>query len=126
MTYANPAWHKISGYPPGKVTDWGEYVHEDDRARVRDKWENFVRDTLQSEIEAEYRWTNGKWVETRTIRLEAVTGGTRTGYIGCAIDITERKLMDQLQRQRVTEAEQRRAEAEEAKHQQDLLIDIAR
>lgn len=40
------------------------------------------------------------------------------------MDITDRKLHEHLQRQRVHEAEQRRAEAEEAKHQQELLIDI--
>jgi signal transduction histidine kinase len=40
------------------------------------------------------------------------------------VDITERKLNEDLQWQRVIEAEQRRAEAEEAKRQQELLIDI--
>jgi hypothetical protein len=39
-------------------------------------------------------------------------------------DITERKLNEEVQKQRVIEAEQRRVEAEEAKHQQELLIDI--
>jgi hypothetical protein len=38
--------------------------------------------------------------------------------------VTERKLNEELQRQRMVEAEQRRAEAEEAKRQQELLIDI--
>jgi hypothetical protein len=39
-------------------------------------------------------------------------------------DITERKLNEETQKQRVVEAEQRRVEAEEAKRQQELLIDI--
>jgi len=47
-----------------------------------------------------------------------------TGFIGSVVDITERKLREELQRQRVIEAEQRRSEAEEAKRQQELLIDI--
>lgn len=40
------------------------------------------------------------------------------------MDITERKLHEESQRLRVVEAEQRRVEAEEAKRQQELLIDI--
>jgi hypothetical protein len=39
-------------------------------------------------------------------------------------DITERKLNEETQKLRVTEAEERRVEAEEAKRQQELLIDI--
>lgn len=39
-------------------------------------------------------------------------------------DITERKNNEEIQKQRVIEAEQRRVEAEEAKRQQELLIDI--
>lgn len=40
------------------------------------------------------------------------------------IDVTERQLNETLQRQRVAEAEKRRSEAEEARKQQELLIDI--
>lgn len=40
------------------------------------------------------------------------------------MDISERKMNEEIQRLRVVEAEQRRVEAEEAKHQQELLIDI--
>jgi len=40
------------------------------------------------------------------------------------MDITERKLNEQLQLDRTIQAEQRRREAEEAKAQQELLIDI--
>lgn len=40
------------------------------------------------------------------------------------MDITERKANEEAQRNRMLEAEQRRVEAEEAKRQQELLIDI--
>jgi hypothetical protein len=52
-----------------------------------------------------------------------VTMGT-TPLTGQQMDITERKLNEESQRLRVVEAEQRRLEAEEAKRQQELLIDI--
>jgi hypothetical protein len=47
-----------------------------------------------------------------------------TPLTGQQMDITERKLNEESQRLRVVEAEQRRLEAEEAKRQQELLIDI--
>lgn len=40
------------------------------------------------------------------------------------IDVTERKRNEQLQAEQIAEAEKRRAEAEEARQQQELLIDI--
>lgn len=53
--------------------------------------------------------------------LEARVVGSRAYH---QTDITERKLHEETQRLRVVEAEQRRLEAEEAKRQQELLIDI--
>lgn len=40
------------------------------------------------------------------------------------MDITKRKMNEHSQRLRVIDAEKRRVEAEEAKRQQELLIDI--
>lgn len=47
-----------------------------------------------------------------------------TGCIGVLVDITERIEFEESQKERVREAEERRVEAEEAKRQQELLIDI--
>jgi hypothetical protein len=57
------------------------------------------------------------------IRLDDFAPGLK-GILGSVTDITERKSNEEIQRLRVVEAEQRRVEAEEAKHQQELLIDI--
>lgn len=51
-------------------------------------------------------------------------GRPPTGVIGCCIDITELKLNEKLQLERTVLAEERRREAEDAKAQQELLIDI--
>lgn len=59
----------------------------------------------------------------RLIRLDDFAPGLK-GILGSVTDITERKFNEEIQRLRVVEAEQRRVEAEEAKHQQELLIDI--
>lgn len=49
---------------------------------------------------------------------------TNTDLPDLQLDVTERKLNEQIQRERVLEAEERRREAEDAKYQQELLIDI--
>jgi hypothetical protein len=59
----------------------------------------------------------------KLIRLDKFAPGLK-GILGSVMDISERKNNEEIQRLRVVEAEQRRIEAEEAKHQQELLIDI--
>lgn len=124
MTYANVKWYEISGYPSGQpVTNWGDYIMEEHQERIRMVWEAFVVSSDQSR-QAEWQWKNGRWCSTQVIRLGNVDEGSTTGFIGSTVDITERKLNEELQRQRVRDAERRREEAEAAKSQQELLIDI--
>lgn len=59
----------------------------------------------------------------RMLRLDKFNAGLK-GVLGCLTDITQRKVNEDVQKMRVREAEQRRLEAEEAKRQQELLIDI--
>lgn len=59
----------------------------------------------------------------KLIRLDKFAPGLK-GILGSVMDITERKMNEETQRLRVIEAEERRVEAEEAKRQQELLIDI--
>lgn len=50
--------------------------------------------------------------------------GSPGGNLGCLIDITDRKRKEDLGRQRAEEAEQRHAEAVEARTRQEELMDI--
>lgn len=124
VSYANHAWHDLSGYPMGQeITNWGDFILEEHQARIRHLWETYVPSTAPS-VWAEWQWNNGRWGATQVLRLDEVVPGSPPGFIGCSIDITERKLNEQMQLLRVKEAEQRREEAEDAKRQQELLIDI--
>jgi signal transduction histidine kinase len=104
------------------VLSWGEYVVEDHRRDVASFWSRIFTSELPTQT-AEWQFTNGRWVTVQIIRLDKAAPGLK-GILGCVTDITERKLNEESQRLRVIEAEERRLEAEEAKRQQELLIDI--
>jgi PAS domain S-box-containing protein len=123
VTYANTAWHEMTGYPTGSlVIHWDEYVSDEYRNDIADFWDR-VYNTDGPTFTAEWQFTNGRWVTVKIIRLDKAAPGLK-GTLGCVTDITERKLHEDAQRQRVKEAEERRVAAEEAKRQQELLIDI--
>ncbi|KAK4687012.1 hypothetical protein P7C73_g3098, partial [Tremellales sp. Uapishka_1] len=123
FSYANEAWYRMSSYPTGKeVTNWGDYIAEPYKSTVQNLWDRMLQQNTATET-TEWQWTNGRWVTTRIIRLDVVAPGLK-GILGCVTDITERKHYEEAQRLRVVEAEERRLEAEEAKRQQELLIDI--
>ncbi|WVQ90544.1 hypothetical protein IAS59_004324 [Cryptococcus gattii] len=99
ITFANSAWYKMSGYPMNEpVVDWVDVI------------------IAPHEL---YQWPLDHCVDT-------VSHGSvgLKGLLGCVTDITERKAHEESQRRQVIEAEQRRLDAEEAKRQQELLIDI--
>lgn len=148
LLYANAAWHEMSGYPVSEHAkfhiDWGEYLDESFHGYVRTEWARFAKSGEDS-MDLEFRWKNGRWCEfwysllplngaltkgnVKVLRLKDVgtdvgAGTAGRGFIGCAVDVTERKLNEEMQRQRIEEAEHRRADAEEARQQQELLIDI--
>ena len=123
VTFANSAWYEMSGYPPGEpVYNWGDYIHVEFRREVQQFLERVYMTTEPTQT-GEWRFANGRWVTTKIIRLEMAAPGLK-GILGCVTDITDRKMHEEAQRLRVIEAEQRRVEAEEAKRQQELLIDI--
>ncbi|KIY35872.1 hypothetical protein I305_01447 [Cryptococcus gattii E566] len=120
ITFANSAWYKMSGYPMNEpVVDWVDVIiapHEREAARAF--WKKALTSPEKS-LMGDWEYTNGRWSET-IIRLDTVSHGS----VGLKTDITERKAHEESQRRQVIEAEQRRLDAEEAKRQQELLIDI--
>lgn len=122
------------------MNSWFSAIIPLHRERVHDLWISaFTSDIPTREIE--WQFNNGRWGEfssspagqrcrkltrlvmCKLIRLDKFAPGLK-GILGSVMDITERKMNEEIQRLRVVEAEQRRVEAEEAKHQQELLIDI--
>ncbi|WVR09485.1 hypothetical protein IAU60_006553 [Kwoniella sp. DSM 27419] len=125
VTYTNPAWHEMSGYPVDTAVDqWPGYIKEEHRSSLMD-FATLLFDNNENEIarSTDYQFSNGRWAQLKAIRLDRVAPGMK-GVLGVVIDITERKINEESQRLRMVEADQRRREAEEAKRQQELLIDI--
>ncbi|OCF32740.1 hypothetical protein I316_05661 [Kwoniella heveanensis BCC8398] len=125
VVFTNGAWHEMSGYPVDQPVDrWIDYIHEGHKASLNEFWDQMVQGVEDVISRAhDYQFTNGRWAQLKAIRLDRVAPGMK-GILGCVVDITERKINEESQRLRVIEAEQRRRDAEEAKRQQELLIDI--
>ncbi len=123
FVYANAMWHELTGYPRGRqVVNWGDYVVDEDKERVRAQWIDFLNGKGRS-VRGEVRFVSGKACSYTSLKLDGIAGAP-SGILGCIVDITDRIKNEELQRQRVEEALRRQAEAEEAKRQQEELIDI--
>ncbi|KAL1409183.1 hypothetical protein Q8F55_006013 [Vanrija albida] len=125
ISYCNPAYYTIFGLPTMTIgSEWAAGIADEDRERVLESWREFA-DTAADSCTMEYKCLNsGRYVSETSIKVPKKEPGATTDFIGCIVDITERKLIEDLQAQRVEEAEKRQAEAEEARSQQELLIDI--
>ena len=95
--------------------NWPSYCSPETCRRLISEWEPFLVGDAE-EFRATWRWSNGNVVNAIFIRLDIMSPGM-TGIIGCMSDITHED-------ERLAEAEARRREAEESKHQQELLIDL--
>lgn len=74
VSYANAAWYEMSGYPANlPVTNWGDYIREDHQARVRAIWEAYIP-SGESTVEAEWQWSNDRWMSVKVIRLDSEKG----------------------------------------------------
>lgn len=121
--YANNKWHELTGYPRDRpIVNWGDYVCDNDKERIRTTWSRFLHSKDPS-CSGEIKFTNGRTCSYISLRIEGIAGAS-PGVLGCIIDITDRITNEVLQKQRVEEALRRQAEAEQAKRQQEELIDI--
>lgn len=116
LTYANEAWRQMAGMPAEEpAANWPKYVTHETVTKLLGPWGGFLSGE-QRELKLSWKWLTGSTVEGHFIRLDLFGEGL-SGILGCISDIT-------YQEQRVVEAEERRREAEESKHQQELLIDL--
>ena len=117
LVYANAAWKTYVGMPQdGDINTYPDYVDEPTLRRIVSMWEKLVAGDL-SEMQVTWTWLNGITVTGNFVRLASAIGDGRWGIVGCLQDIT-------YQEERLHEAERRRVEAEEAKRQQELLVDM--
>jgi signal transduction histidine kinase len=117
ILYANATWKQYVGMPPdGDVNSWTDYLEGPTLQRIQSMWEEMIAGTT-SELQVTWTWTNGITVTGTFVRLGTADREGRRGIVGCLQDIT-------YQEERLHEAERRRIEAEEAKRQQELLVDM--
>jgi PAS domain S-box-containing protein len=101
----SPEWKRQLGYEPdeiaGRYEEWESRLHPDDRERVL----TALRDYLggrQPEYALEFRMRHKdgtyRWIYTRGVALRDVSG-TQTHMLGCHLDITERKQLEEQFRQ---------------------------
>ncbi|WWC60138.1 uncharacterized protein I303_102702 [Kwoniella dejecticola CBS 10117] len=115
ITYANRAWREQSDLLMDDPNRWPEYVDEETRNRLQTLWMDYLKGN-EKELRVNWRYNTGKVISGIFVKLDQVNP-SMSGVLGCTTDITHEE-------QRLVEAEQRRQEAEESKHQQELLIDL--
>ncbi len=100
-----PEWKRQLGYEPdeipNKYEEWETRLHPDDRERVLGALRAYL-DGRRPEYALEFRMRhrNGafRWIYTRGVVLHDATG-RQTHMIGCHLDITERKQLEEQYRQ---------------------------
>ena len=107
----SPEWKRQLGYEPDEIThryeEWESRLHPDDRERVLTALRDYLTGR-QQEYATEFRMRHKdgtyRWIYTRAAALRD-SGGTRTHMLGCHLDITERKqLEEQFQQAQKMEA----------------------
>ncbi|KAG8762531.1 hypothetical protein FRC11_009066, partial [Ceratobasidium sp. 423] len=133
LTYANPAWHQIIGFPLRQDKDeWIDYVHLSSKEDMLHIW----RACFESQKSASQRvqWKNDCWTHVGISPLNSPEG-SMLGAFGAITDINEQHRAEEA---RIALAEERghmaatRAEEAEAQRQleverrraQELLIDV--
>ena len=114
--YANSAWRRCTGMPDDEdVNQWPSYADSNTSSRLLVLWDRFVNGSEKSTV-INWRYSNGIAVTGTFIRLNRANP-EMAGILGCLQDIT-------YQTERLLDAERRKSEAEEAKRQQELLVDV--
>ncbi|WVQ73808.1 hypothetical protein IAR50_003389 [Cryptococcus sp. DSM 104548] len=115
LVYSNNAWRTQSGIGDKDPDSWPLCVSQDTRESVMEAWNTWISGDGKS-IKTGWRWANDTPVRASLVRLEHAQHGF-SGFLGCVVDVSHEE-------RRLVEAEERRREAEESKHQQELLIDL--
>ncbi|CAK9786228.1 hypothetical protein CC85DRAFT_260792 [Cutaneotrichosporon oleaginosum] len=116
VLYANASFRN----PAGMMSDedphqWFEFCDDESRGRVEHAWFEILQGRLPATT-LQWKWRTGRTMSAVLIRLDVVRPGM-SGLLMCVTDIS-------YQEERLEEAQRRRIEAEESKHQQELLVDL--
>ncbi|BEJ11189.1 hypothetical protein CspHIS471_0106110 [Cutaneotrichosporon sp. HIS471] len=116
VLYVNDAFRT----PAGMTSDedphrWLDFCDDESRDRVELAWSEILQGQLPPTT-LQWKWRTGRTMSGVLIRLDVIRPGM-LGLLICVTDITD-------QVERLEEAQRRRIEAEESKHQQELLVDL--
>jgi PAS domain S-box-containing protein len=93
-TFVNERWCQLTGYASEQVLGrpWDVIVHADDRERVREEWHASAQQGHEFGMEYRYRAADGRvlWIHGTAVVMRD-EGGEAVGYLGTALDVTERK-----------------------------------
>lgn len=116
VIYANESFRTPAGMTCGEDPwRWFEFCDDESRPHVQRVWSEVLTGGLPATT-LQWKWHTGRTRSAVLIRLDVVRPGM-SGLLMCVTDIT-------YQEERIEEAQRRRAEAEESKHQQELLVDL--
>lgn len=117
VVYANPAFRDPAGIGADSPLDeWQDHLDTASAESFRFAWNDFIFGK-RSETAIRWKWRSGKSMLGLFIRLDMVSGVS--GIIGCITDVS-------YEEEKIEEAERRRAEAEESRRQQELIVDLSR
>jgi PAS domain S-box-containing protein len=100
-----PEWKRQIGYEPhelsGGYVEWESRVHPDDKERVLSELRAYLggeHPAYATEFRLRHKNGSYRWIYTRGVALRDASG-RQTHMIGCHLDITERKQLEQQYRQ---------------------------
>ncbi|MFC4723200.1 PAS domain S-box protein [Geojedonia litorea] len=97
--YVNEEWVKYAGrsFNEAMGFGWANAIHSEDRERVLQEWEESMRTGENFNSEFRFQHTNNQitWLSAKAVGLHD-SKNNLYGYIGMALDITERKNAEKL------------------------------
>ncbi len=109
--YSNTQWSKLAGLTAeqSQGDGWAGAIHPDDKTRILEKWNQFLKDRSDSFEEFRLKTSEGEvhWVSCSTapVQYESPEEGQSAGYVGTFRDITVYKNVEEELRRAKTEAE---------------------
>lgn len=92
--FVNDCWREITGLTPDEARGdgWLQAVQRDDRAQVTAAWQRAIarREGFAAEFRFERRDGLTTWVQSSSVEFKNAAGVV-AGYIGTAVDVTERR-----------------------------------
>ena len=97
ITYVNQPWLDFTGWPPDEAPGhrWIELLHPDDVERCGDVYVTAFDQRKPFEVEHRLRRSDGEYRWTVTVGVPRYgTDLSFNGYVGTAVDVTDRKLAE--------------------------------